>query len=209
MEEVSTLTRKEREKLSRKKDIMDAAAVLFSVKGFDHTTLEEIAAKAEFGTGTIYNYFQSKEEIFRSIIESVFDANIQLLEACSKSTNTFVDFLRLYTQRVFDYFSQNKEALLILASMYIAIGEKAVKMKEELIASRNCDMDDIIMQKIKEGIKNKEIKKVNPEYLGHVFHNLLFPYITNLIKSNKLNESEINLHVNFILDVLFNGILIR
>jgi hypothetical protein len=93
--------------------------------------------------------------------------------------------------------------------MYIAIGEKAVKMKEELIASRNCDMNDIIMQKIKEGIKNKEIKKVNPEYLGHVFHNLLFPYITNLIKSNKLNESEINLHVNFILDVLFNGILIR
>lgn len=209
MEEVSILSRKEREKLSRKKDIMDAAAFLFSVKGFDHTTLEEIAAKAEFGTGTIYNYFQSKEEIFRSIIESIFDANIQLIETCSKSTTTFIDFLRLYTQRVFNYFSQNKEALLILASIYIAVGEKAVKIKEEIIASRNCDMNDLILKKIKEGIKNKEIKKINPEYLGFFYHSLLYPYITSLIKSDKLNESEINLHVDFILDVLFNGILIR
>ena len=209
MEDVTTLSRKEREKLNRKKDIMDAAAVLFSVKGFDHTTLEEIAAKAEFGTGTIYNYFQSKKEIFHSIVESVFDANIELLEECSGDTGTFVDFLKLYTQRVFHYFSQNKEALLILASIYIAIGEKANKIKEDIIASRNCDMNDIILQKIKEGIKNKEIKKINAEYFGYVYHSLLFPYITNLVKLDKLNESEINLHVNFILDVIFNGILIR
>ena len=66
-------SRKEREKLARQQEILKAARELFVTKGFRETTLEEIARLAEFGKGTLYNYFASKEDLFIGIIEQVTD----------------------------------------------------------------------------------------------------------------------------------------
>ncbi|MDQ7053892.1 MAG: TetR/AcrR family transcriptional regulator [candidate division KSB1 bacterium] len=65
----SDLPRKEREKLLRRQAILDAASRIFAQKGFERATLDEIAEAAEFGKGTIYNYFSSKEELFFTLLE--------------------------------------------------------------------------------------------------------------------------------------------
>ena len=62
------MNRKERERLFKKQEILDATIKIFAKKGFKATTLDEIAEKSEFGKGTIYNYFSSKEEIYKEII---------------------------------------------------------------------------------------------------------------------------------------------
>jgi AcrR family transcriptional regulator len=43
--------------------IVDAALALFQSKGFDQTTTRQIAAKAKLAEGTIFNYFETKEDI--------------------------------------------------------------------------------------------------------------------------------------------------
>jgi AcrR family transcriptional regulator len=52
-----------RKKLATRARIIEAAIRMFSERGLEAPTVEEIAAAAEVGKGTIYNYFQSKEEI--------------------------------------------------------------------------------------------------------------------------------------------------
>jgi AcrR family transcriptional regulator len=209
MVDITKLSRKEREKVLRKMEIMKAAATLFSAKGFNHTTLEEIANKAEFGTGTIYNYFQSKEEIFKSIIESTFELNYELLEKCIKTTKTLTDFLSEYTRQVFEFYARNKEELLVMVSFFASVGEGPANIKRDVIEKKDRRMDELLFQKIKDGIKNKEIRKINPDNFYLFYHGLLFPYIANLAFMNKLVESEIRQHVNFIMDIIFNGILVR
>lgn len=51
------------EKDERKKRILLSATKLFARKGFDQTTIEEIARVARVAKGCIYNYFQTKEDI--------------------------------------------------------------------------------------------------------------------------------------------------
>ncbi len=65
------LCRKERERLARQQDILTAARELFLRQGYHETTLEEIARHAEFGKGTIYNYFDSKEDLFLAIFDQL------------------------------------------------------------------------------------------------------------------------------------------
>ena len=77
----ATLTRREREKLARQQDIVNAALELFAAKGFRDTTLDEIAQKAEFGKGTLYNYFASKEDIFHAIIDQAINDSISIARA--------------------------------------------------------------------------------------------------------------------------------
>ena len=59
--------RKEREKERRRQQIMVAAKRVFSEKGFNKATMEDIAHEAELSPGTLYLYFKNKEELYASL----------------------------------------------------------------------------------------------------------------------------------------------
>jgi AcrR family transcriptional regulator len=59
--------RKEREKERRRQQIIVAAKRVFSEKGFNKATMEDIAKKAELSPGTLYLYFKNKEELYASL----------------------------------------------------------------------------------------------------------------------------------------------
>ncbi|MCX5827750.1 MAG: TetR/AcrR family transcriptional regulator, partial [Deltaproteobacteria bacterium] len=65
--------RRKREKENRKNAILKAARKLFFDKGFKNVTVESIAKKAELSKGSVYLYFQSKEDIYTQILLSDID----------------------------------------------------------------------------------------------------------------------------------------
>jgi AcrR family transcriptional regulator len=85
------------EKLNTEKrhEILESAIKLFSERGFDKTTVDEIAAQANVGKGTIYLYFANKERIFFAIIEEgLSEIYRRIVEILSISDN--------YPQRLSD-----------------------------------------------------------------------------------------------------------
>src|ERR1035438_3668855 len=56
-------SRRERKKIAARAQILSTAIDLFSRRGLDAVTIDEIAAAADVGKGTIYNYFATKEDI--------------------------------------------------------------------------------------------------------------------------------------------------
>lgn len=65
---MGTTERKERERKLRKKTIMEAAQKIFLEKGFEHTTMDDIADEVELSKGALYFYFKSKSELCLSIL---------------------------------------------------------------------------------------------------------------------------------------------
>jgi len=59
--------RKQRERERRRQQIAVAAKKIFSVKGFNKTTMEDIAREAELSAGTLYLYYKNKNELFASL----------------------------------------------------------------------------------------------------------------------------------------------
>ncbi len=60
---VAGASRRERKKRETRRRIVEAASRLFAERGFDNITIEQIAAAADVGKGTIYNYFETKEAV--------------------------------------------------------------------------------------------------------------------------------------------------
>ncbi|CAM2759967.1 TetR family transcriptional regulator [Pseudoalteromonas atlantica] len=60
-------------KLSEKKriNILQAAEHLFFEKGVEHTSMDQVAAKAEASKRTVYNHFATKEELFQAILTTM------------------------------------------------------------------------------------------------------------------------------------------
>ncbi|MCD6571002.1 MAG: TetR/AcrR family transcriptional regulator [Deltaproteobacteria bacterium] len=57
------MTVREKKKERTRQQILEAAWRLFNKQGFAKTTVDQIAEQAEVGTGTVYNYFPSKEHV--------------------------------------------------------------------------------------------------------------------------------------------------
>jgi len=61
------LERKEREREMRRQEIILAAKRVFSKKGFNKSTMDDIASEAELSNGTLYHYFKNKKELYASL----------------------------------------------------------------------------------------------------------------------------------------------
>ena len=59
--------RKTRERERRRQQIIVAAKKVFSQKGFNKATMDDIASEAELSPGTLYLYFKNKEELYASL----------------------------------------------------------------------------------------------------------------------------------------------
>lgn len=68
----------------RRNEILDAADELFSEKGFDGTSTNDILAKVGIARGTLYYHFKSKEDIMDALIERY---NTLLLQAAKKAAS--------------------------------------------------------------------------------------------------------------------------
>ena len=69
---------------ARKEEIIDACAALYETMGFRDITIRDIGAKTSFTRTSIYNYFQTKEEIFLALLQREHEAWIADLEELAR-----------------------------------------------------------------------------------------------------------------------------
>ena len=68
---------RQKQKERRESDILDAATKLIEANGWENTSVEEVAAQAEVGVATVYNYFGSKVDLLHEIINRYADEQIE------------------------------------------------------------------------------------------------------------------------------------
>lgn len=102
------ISRRERNKLRNRQEILDAALEVFSDKGYYDASIQDIAVRAEFAIGTIYALFGTKEELYRELlIGYVQDATVSLTTALDEGANEYEQLLnyvkakgRLFENRI-------------------------------------------------------------------------------------------------------------
>ena len=57
-----------RNRMDRRHEILEAASKSFSLFGYKATTMDQVAKIANVGKGTIYTFFDNKEELFHEIV---------------------------------------------------------------------------------------------------------------------------------------------
>jgi len=208
LEDNVDLTRKEREKLFKRFEILNAAIALFAKNGYEETRLEDIAEQAEFGKGTIYNYFETKEDIYLEIIDRVTNDYTKKLKEMDKQSQTLFEFVSLVTENLIRFVLNDQSAFLMLLRLRTEINAIEKVRNSKVVKYYIKTAKEIFGRKINESIKKKEIKKINPFYFTLMFRNALFPFLHSVIiqKKNKVTEKELKEAGNFVITTLFYGI---
>jgi AcrR family transcriptional regulator len=113
-------SRRERKKSAVRSRIIAAAIELFSRNGIEKATVEQIAEAADIGKGTVYNYFDTKEDIivaFMADLERRVQARLHRLAALSGSLELILaEFVRLQLRRKKEY---HKFVRVFLGQMFL------------------------------------------------------------------------------------------
>src|SRR5262249_32283430 len=79
------MPRWKRRKADRPAEILNAALDCFAERGFAATRMDDVAARAGVTKGTVYLYFENKEELFKALIRSELLPNLERLEAAAST----------------------------------------------------------------------------------------------------------------------------
>lgn len=86
-----SLSRRERNKLDKLERITAAAAALFAERGVDDVTTQEIADRADIGTGTLFLYAKTKGELLLLVQNSLYEAALERGTQDSAAAATTLD----------------------------------------------------------------------------------------------------------------------
>ena len=132
--------------------ILEAAKRVFSRKGFENTTMADIAQAAEMAAGTLYLYFRGKEELFYAVMEEGMNGLLQELKDAITGEKEANKQLRLFVQIPFHFFEENRDFYKIyLRELPSCSGEEARKSK------RRCFQGHLDYVDILEGCLRKQV----------------------------------------------------
>ena len=90
-----------RRKTARPSEIVTAALEVFAERGFAAAKLEDIAARAGISKGALYLYFDTKDELFRAVVQETVAPNIEAARAMAEAfPGRFADLAPLLLGRV-------------------------------------------------------------------------------------------------------------
>jgi len=107
---------------ARRRDILDAALILFARRGFNETTVQDIAAEAGMATGTVYLYFPSKDHVLDGLHERFREENDATVTAVAVDAVDragrgepvdYRDTIDSILDAVAAYFKQNPDLVLV------------------------------------------------------------------------------------------------
>lgn len=108
-------SRRQRRIAARQAQILDAAAVIFSRKGYDRATTREIAELADVSEGTLYNYFAGKQALLAAVAQDYAEQVAEEIAAI-EATDVADMMGQLLTRR----FQDGRERRLFMVFLYEA-----------------------------------------------------------------------------------------
>jgi AcrR family transcriptional regulator len=131
---VSSTTRRRRavsaeDKSQRRDEIMAAAKEVFARKGFHDTTIADIAKQAGLAYGSIYWYFDSKDELFHALMaveEGALRSHIAAAVGARQDGDGEAPF-RTAVQATFEFFESDKATVKLLFRDAYVLGDRFEK----------------------------------------------------------------------------------
>jgi AcrR family transcriptional regulator len=170
-----------------KRRIFKTAIKLFADKGFDNAGIEEITAVSGVAKGSLYYHFETKEEIFDTLLDSGFKLLGNSVEIKFRHRETAKEKLEAIILILIKIVVLYEEFLTVVISNSLGDNERAEKCQNAI--DKFCKQ---IAEVINEGIKNGEFKEANAESLSYLIFGTTYSTALYRIKKQKdVSSSEI------------------
>jgi TetR/AcrR family transcriptional regulator len=198
------LSRKRREYLNRRADILSAAEKVFAAKGFYGSSMDEIARRAEFGTGSLYKYFKGKKDLYFSLIDEKVGEVTGLVKAELDKGCSPMDKIESVLRLQLGFFQRNRDFFKIYISernrFEWTIKDDLGKGVHEKFLAYIGDLEEVM----RAGIVKGQFEEMDPRDMAHAFVGIVNSFMFEWIMSPKAYS--LVSKAPAIVDIFFQGV---
>ena len=198
--------RKEREKERRREEILDAAQRVFVEKGLTTATVDDIAIAAELSKGTLYLYFESKEDIYIALMTR----GLQLLYSMFNNTisveTSVVKILHRMEEAYTEFFNTQRNYFRMLDSAFRPNVHKEVseEMRRTYTTQSQKNWEQII-DLFNRGVREKKIRNdINPVDMAIIIWSNATTLMTRIDREGEIWQKERNIDLTKTLEASFH-----
>ncbi len=191
-------------KVIKRKKIIESASILFSQKNYHEVMMEDVAKLASLAKGTVYNYFESKEHLYFSIMLNRMEHLINSLREKIQAEIYTVEALRSFVIHLYMFMMKYQNFFLMYRKESFntnsEICSDLIKLEDEL----NNMLNEIIIK----GKKEKLFREIGENFavqiiLGCVYSAVKCGIEKNYSESDMIEERE--KLFEFVLHGIFDG----
>ena len=183
----------------RKRQIRDAARMVFLEKGFQQTRIKDITTAAGVSTGTFYIYYKDKQELFMDAIDEVIQNTVAAIAGIVSSKGDFQKRTATFAQ----YYMENYEYFSGIVNQLRGMMAATEPSAREKFKTLHNYLAQTLANEIRVAIKRGLIRDVDPDLLAHGIMGMV-EFLSIHIYFNETHTT--SQAISFMFDVLMNGI---
>ena len=196
--------RKEREFNLRRAEILESAEKIFAAKGFYNATVAEIAGASGFAVGTIYQFFESKEQLYAALLTEKLK---MLYEGIRKAVGQEAGVFRkieVLAASNFRFVESNAEfCSIFIRGDHLSLSEGSEALRERIMGDY-AEYVFFIENMIREGIQNGDLKRMDPRMMAAaligIINSCSFKWLT------VAKEGSLETKIPFVMDIFLEGV---
>ena len=184
-----------------KRNIFQIAIKLFSEKGYDNTSIEEITAVAGVAKGSLYYHFSKKEDIFDLLLEEGMKLLKNSIEIKTKDCKTALEKIKAIIMVQIKVSVKYEDLLNVVFSQMWGKESKNIKCRRAV-----SEYIEIIKEIIREGIENGEFYDGDVEALAAGVFGVTYSSLLYRLKMHENEEIDIGRVYNGFINTVVRGI---
>jgi len=173
---------------NKEQAILDAAVKVFALYGYHRAKISSVADQAGVATGSVYLYFDNKEDILLTIFDRLWTELTDGLRVIVKRSDIDpLQKLDLVIDKLFDLFIANPA----LASVFVNEQHHLIKDKRGNVAKQYDDFLDLAEEIIREGVHKN---KFNPDVDIKLFRHFITGGLRSVLRQWSEKSQTLTLH---------------
>ena len=179
--------------------IIESSMKLFADKGFNGTSMRDIAKAAGITLPTIYYYFGNKEDLYQSILQEVIEKFIEATATAAVGVEGMREKLVAMGMAKHRFIAENREMMLLyLRELSRPTGEGSLSESLE----KGLMMLEMV---VREGIEKGELRQVDPKIAAWYLMGVFSTYDMRIVGRGELpSEEEIRAMVDLAFEAIRN-----
>ncbi|HEX8901178.1 TetR/AcrR family transcriptional regulator [Vitreimonas sp.] len=156
---IEPIGKREKTKVANRQAILVAARRVFAELGYESATVRDIIRGTELASGTFYNYFRSKEEVFEALADDGARRFRPILRMAREHAKSFEDYLRSAFIAYFRFVAEeNREAGL-------PVDERRPHVRTDTPEMMAVYQE--VRQSLEDAIAHGDLPHIDADYLAH------------------------------------------
>lgn len=148
--------------MNKKEQILHAALEVFARQGLEKGKIADIAKQAGIGKGTVYEYFKSKEEIFKAIETMFIGESLSQIKKIAESQISPIEKIETLCSYSLDMHNQMGDSIFIISELWAQhVRGQLHGHDSTLFEDMYVDYYDLIAGVLEEGVAKNEFRDMS------------------------------------------------